>query len=95
MAGLCPIIQPSNLPTFQLHSVYDLIRRHARAAGCIAPDGVDQVADFERLGDVTLDAGAFHQLGVRHLGGPTSIVISNEGANGHVIIDAVRFRPQK
>ena len=37
---------------------------------------------------------AFHTIGILQLGGETQVVLGNEGADGHVIIDAVRFVEQ-
>lgn len=37
--------------------------------------------------------GAFHNFGPPKLSGVTSVTITNEKTNGHVIIDAVRFVP--
>jgi hypothetical protein len=36
-------------------------------------------------------AGAFHVIDTLHLGGPTTVLISNRETDGHVVIDAVRF----
>ena len=35
--------------------------------------------------------GAFHPVATLFLGGPTKVILSNKGTNGHVIADAVRF----
>jgi hypothetical protein len=37
--------------------------------------------------------GVFHNFGPHKLSGVTSVTITNEKTNGHVIIDAVRFVP--
>ena len=39
------------------------------------------------------DDGAFHVLGELRLAGPVAVVVTNEGADGYVILDAVRFTP--
>jgi hypothetical protein len=38
------------------------------------------------------NAGPFHRIAERDLAGPVSLALSNEKTDGHVIIDAVRFR---
>jgi hypothetical protein len=39
--------------------------------------------------------GVFHTLGVRTLSGPTTLLLTNEQTDGHVIVDAVRFRKKE
>jgi hypothetical protein len=54
------------------------------------PDGAQKFTLNQKTGATK---GVFHNFGPHKLSGVTSVTITNEKTNGHVIIDAVRFVP--